>query len=77
MNSFFIIWSFEISEGNNLRNQKMIIYRLRFIFYTTFIIFGPIWIKKVFASTILFKVAKLQLFSLVPCCLIYRVTEEA
>ena len=61
----FSFWSFEIREGT-LRNQKIKI-GLDSFSNQRFNIFGPILIILVFVWTTLFKVAKLQNFSLAPC----------
>ena len=71
----FSVWSFEISEGV-LRNQKIIVgldsfSNLRLIYL------APFCMILVFVSTTLLKDAKLLLFTLAPCCQIYRVTKEA
>ena len=51
--------------------------RFRFILQSTFNMFDLVWIILVFVSTTLLIVAKLQVFSLAPCCQIYQVTEKA
>ena len=63
-------WSFEISDGI-LRNQKIII-DLDSFSYQGLICLAPFLVIIVFVSTILLKLAKLQLFSLAQSCQLKR-----